>query len=206
MHKVFISYHHGDAYRPGDAYYKNRLLELNRRYQIFLDGSVDTGGIDDNLPDSRIREIIRDDYLRNTTVTVVLVGTGTKGRKHVDWEIYSSMYDGTINKRSGVLAIMLPSTGCIYFDSAHTGEKEGVYPGNTSWISIDARSEYERRYPHMPDRIIDNLLKQGAMVSVANWHLIEADPSKLSFLIEVAYKDRLECEYNLTRPMRRANS
>src|SRR2546422_1041988 len=101
-HKVFISYHHG-----GDAAYKEQLLALNRRYGIFDDGSVNTRDIDDRLPDATIREIIRDDYLRDTTVTMILIGTGTCGRKHVDWEIYSSMFDGRRNKKSGVLVIML---------------------------------------------------------------------------------------------------
>ena len=117
-HKVFISYHHAN-----DQWYKNELLRLNRIHDIFIDESVDTGGIDDNLPDDRIREIIRDDYLRDTTVTILLVGSETKNRKHVDWEIYSSMYDGQVNKKSGILVINLPSTGCTYYTASHFDEK-----------------------------------------------------------------------------------
>jgi hypothetical protein len=30
-------------------------------------------------------------------------------RKHIDWEIFSSMIDGKINKRSGILVINLPT-------------------------------------------------------------------------------------------------
>ena len=72
---------------------------------MFIDGSVDTGDINENLPDKSIRTIIRDQYLRDTTVTLVLVGAETRGRKHVDWEIYSSMIDGAVNKKSGVVAV-----------------------------------------------------------------------------------------------------
>ncbi len=200
-HKVFISYHHG-----GDAAYKEQLLVLNQRYGIFIDGSVNTRDIDDRLPDSTIREIIRDDYLRDSTVTVVLVGPGTWGRKHVDWEIYSSMFDGRRNKKSGVLAIMLPSTGCDSFTAPHTGEKERVYSDCTSWFTIDKRSEYEQRYPSMPERLIDNLLKKEAKVSVTTWDRVTADLSKLEFLIDAAWKDRILCEYDLSRPMRRNNA
>ena len=64
-HTVFISYHHG-----GDAAYKEALLTLNRRHSIFTDGSVNTRDIDERLPDDTIRQIIRDDYLRDTTVTI----------------------------------------------------------------------------------------------------------------------------------------
>ncbi|HEY2295377.1 MAG TPA: TIR domain-containing protein [Thermoanaerobaculia bacterium] len=201
MHKVFISYHHG-----GDASYKARLMDLNLRYRIFIDGSVDTGGIPDGMPDATVREIIRDNYLRDTTVTIVLVGLETRCRKHVDWETYSSMFDGKRNKKSGLIAITLPPTGCAYFTTAHDGEKEIVYPDNSVWTSIYDRVEYERIYPYMPDRIIDNLVNARAKISVTNWDRIESDPSRLSYLIAAASQDRFQCEYDLSRPMRRANS
>ena len=104
-HKVFISYHHAN-----DQAYKIALLKLNDAHNLFIDASVDTHDIDEDLDDQAIREIIRDEYLQDSTVTIVLVGTETKKRKHVDWEIYSSMYDGKVNKKSGVLVINLPST------------------------------------------------------------------------------------------------
>ena len=54
--------------------------------------SVEVGDIDDTrLSTDRIRQIIRDDYLRKSTVTVVLVGKHTWQRKFVDWEIGSSL-------------------------------------------------------------------------------------------------------------------
>lgn len=200
-HKVFISYHHAN-----DQWYKNELLRLNRIYEIFIDSSVDTGDIDDNLPDDRIREIIRDEYLRDSTVTILLVGVETKNRKHIDWELYSSMYDGKVNKKSGVLIINLPSTNCTYYTASHEGEKEKVYPENTSWMTIDDRAEYERRYPYLPARIIDNLLKSDAKVSVVNWDKISTDIEKLRFLIEQTFNEKEKCNYDLSRPMRRRDS
>lgn len=199
MHKVFISYHH-----TNDQYYKEDLLRFSEKHDIFSDKSVDTRDIDDGLPDQTIRELIRDDYLRDSTVTIVLVGTETKKRKHVDWEIYSSMFDGQKNKKSGILVITLPETNCTYFHSVHAGEKEAVYPQITNWTSIESRAEYERRYPYLSDRLIDNLMKSGAKVSVTNWDKITQQT--LTFLIEAAHNDRSQCEYDLSRAMRRANS
>lgn len=201
MHKVFISYHH-----KNDQFYKDKLIRMNEWYPTFIDYSVYTGDISDELDDHAIREKIRDDYLRESTVTIVLVGTETKCRKHVDWEIYSSMYDGRVNKKSGIIVINLPSTNCTYYTSTHSGEKERLYPDNTSWIAIDSRSTYEERYPYMPDRIIDNLLVKDVRISVANWSKIESDFSNLDFLINAAFNDRLNNYYDLRRPMRRANS
>lgn len=199
MHRVFISYHHAN-----DQYYKEELVRFGEEHKIFSDWSVDTGDIDDYLPDQTIRQLIRDEYLRDSTVTVVLVGTGTKSRKHVDWEIYSSMFDGRKNKKSGIIAITLPETNCTHFHAVHAGEKEAIYPQVKSWVSIDSRAKYERRYPYLPDRLIDNLLKSEAKVSVTNWDKLNVQT--LWFLIEATHNDRTQCEYDLSRPMRRSNA
>jgi len=201
-YKIFISYHHAN-----DGTYKEALLTLNNANDLFIDVSVDTGDIDENLDDQTIREIIRDEYLQDSTVTIILVGMETKKRKHVDWEIYSSMYDGKVNKKSGILVINLPGTGCTYYTAAHgDDEKSKVYPENTNWTSISSRAEYESRYPYLPDRIIDNLLKTGAKVSVTDWDRVAGDCEKLRFLINTTFNDRADCDYNLSRPLRRVNS
>lgn len=102
-HKVFISFCHKDQR------YKDALATLGKVHDIFVDKSVDTGDISEHQSDEQIRTEIRDDYLRDSTVTIVLIGADTKRRKHVDWEIHSSMYDGKTNKRSGILAVNLPT-------------------------------------------------------------------------------------------------
>lgn len=202
MHKVFISYHHYN-----DQRYKEYLVKMARQHMIFIDKSVDTGDIDDSLPDDRIREIIRDEYLRDSTVTIVLVGQETKRRKHVDWEIYSSMYDGSVNKKSGVLVINLPGTSDLGV-APRREEKSIVYPDIdiAHWTSVTSRAEYERRYPHMPARLVDNLLKRDATISVVPWTRIDGSPEKLDWLVGAAFRDRARCRYDLSRPMRRVNS
>ena len=201
VHKIFISYHHNN-----DQVYKKKLLTLNNMHDIFLDCSVDTGDIDGGLDDAAIREIIRDERLRDSTVTILLAGTETRKRKHVDWEIYSSMYDGKVNKKSGVLVVNLPTVNCTYYTATHVDEKKVVYPDTTNWMLIDSRTEYESRYPHMPARIIDNLVKTEGKISVVDWSRIENDPDILSFLIDATFNDRTKCVYDLSRSMRRANS
>lgn len=198
-HRVFISYHHAN-----DQTRKNELAKWAEENDVFIDWSVYTGDISDDLTDQQIREIIRDGYLRESTVTIVLVGTETKYRKHVDWEIYSSMYDGKVNKKSGIIVINLPSVNCTYFYSSHYDEKNNVFPECSDWVTITDRVEFERRYPYMPDRIIDNLLKTEAKVSVINWDQLTV--AKLKYMIEKAFEDRASCEYDLSRTMRRRNS
>ena len=199
MHKVFISYHHA-----GDQLYKDQLLAMNRVTPVFIDQSVDTGNVPDHLDDQVIRQRIRDEFLRDTTITIVLVGMETRYRKHVDWEIYSSMYDGAVNKRSGILVIQLPdASGCVW--AAHGNEKDRFYPEIDRWVSVDTRAEFERRHPYLPDRIIDNLLAEDVKISVTNWAKVANTPVNLRLLIENAFEARADCTYDLSRPMRRAN-
>ncbi len=104
QHNVFVSYHHDN-----DQRYKDELVRMGEENAVFIDKSVGGGDIPDDLTGQQIRRRVRDEYLRDSTVTIVLVGIATKRRKHVDWEIYSSMYDGTVNKKSGILVINLRS-------------------------------------------------------------------------------------------------
>jgi len=154
MHKVFVSYHH-----QNDQFYKEQLVEFGERYSIFIDRSVDTGDIPEQWDDDRIRREIRDLYLRDSTVTIVLVGSE---------------------------------------------QEKKLYPDITSWTTVDQRAEYERRYPYMPSRIIDNFMKPGVRISVIPWSRINT--TSLTFLIDAAYRNRENCQYDLSRPLRRANS
>ncbi len=199
-HKVFISYHHDN-----DQYYRNALVAMATQHDLFIDHAVDTGDIADDLSDERIREIIRDGYLRDSTVTIVLVGETTAGRKHVDWEIYSSMFDGNKNKKSGVLVITLPRIDCSIY-AKHGDEEQSHYPDIQSWEPIGSRYQCKADCPDMPDRILDNLVAPKALVSVTRWREIRSNPERLRSLVELAFRDRTNCKYDLSRPMRRRSS
>jgi len=53
---------------------------------------------------------IRNKYLLDTTVTIVLIGSCTHSRRYVDWELKSSLRQGNYTP-NGVLGIILPSQG-----------------------------------------------------------------------------------------------
>lgn len=197
MRRVFISYHHRN-----EQYLKEHLLQLNSHHGIFVDCSVDTGDIDDDLEPQVIRQTIRRNYLSESTVLMLIVGRETKYRKHVDWELYSSMYNGTNFGRSGVVVLLAPDCESDYFSAPFDELKSTFYPNVSNWISIDSREEYERRYPHLPPRIIDNLLKRNSKISVTNWSKVANDPEKLRLLIECAHNARTTCEYDMSRAMR----
>ena len=79
--------------------------------------------------------------------------------------------------------------------------RKTFYPETTQWMSIDSREEYHRRYPYLPERIIDNLLEPNAFISVINWDKLT--PDILRQMIDNAYNSRATCTYDLSRPMRK---
>ena len=104
--KVFVSYHHA----PLDQIYRDEFEKMFARLNgVFISKSVQIGDINPNLTVETIRSKIRDEYLRDSTVTVVLIGPNTWQRKHVDWEISSSIRQTALSSRSGLLGILLPN-------------------------------------------------------------------------------------------------
>jgi hypothetical protein len=121
-HKVFISYHH-----ELDESYKQRFeRRFGELYHTMIPAGSELGDIDPNLLAETIRENIRDEYLRDASVTVVLVGKLTWQRKHVDWEISSTLYDSNLKSRGGLLAILLPP-----YRPAILGGKRGKHDPHT---------------------------------------------------------------------------
>ena len=100
-HKVFVSFHHDDQIC------KDWFVTLMG--DDMVDESVGHGDIDNRLPADRMRQIIRDKFIRDASVTVVLIGPCTWQRKYVDWEIGSSLRKTDKNPRCGLLGILLPN-------------------------------------------------------------------------------------------------
>lgn len=130
-HRVFISYYHRD-----DQRYKNGLINWNNEKKCFDDESVEIGDINDSyMTDESIYSQIRDNYIRDATVTIVLLGLNTKHRKHVDREIGSSLRKTNYNSRCGLLIITLPEFE-KYYGMQITQENAGAR------IAANYRNEY----------------------------------------------------------------
>jgi hypothetical protein len=104
-HKCFVSY---------------RVTDLEEVEQFFDDfgtefiprsvGVTEEDDFIESSDDDYIKRRIRDLYLTDSTVTILLVGGCTWSRKFVDWELSSSLRNDSANRRNGLLAIQLPST------------------------------------------------------------------------------------------------
>ena len=106
-HKVFISYYHDDQDEVEnfiETFDDERNILIARALGMEQDiiDSTDTSYVM-----SRIREL----YLKDSTVTIVLIGKCTWARRYVDWEIRSSLRSGETTIPNGLLGIVLPSAG-----------------------------------------------------------------------------------------------
>ena len=105
-HKCFVSYHQDD---------EDEVIQFIDDYSsVFIPKVLGVSDDDDFIDSSdtdyvmrRIREL----YLTDSTVTIVLIGRCTWARKYVDWEIASTLRNDSNNKRSGLLGVLLPSAG-----------------------------------------------------------------------------------------------
>ena len=136
-HKVFVSFHHDEAQAYKDLFIRMMGDDI-------VDKSVEDGDIDDrNLKVETVRQKIRDDFIADATVTVVLIGPCIWQRKHVDWEIGSSLRDTKLNSRCGLLGILLPN---------HPDFGTGNY------------------HPHLiPPRLADNCKGSGSFACIYDW-------------------------------------
>jgi hypothetical protein len=103
-HKVFISYHVDDVDEVETF--------INDYGSEFIARSVGVTVEDDfvdSVDEEYIKRKIREKYLTDSTVTILLLGECTWGRKFVDWEVASSLRDDPVNKRNGLLVYPLPS-------------------------------------------------------------------------------------------------
>lgn len=106
-HKVFISYHHDDQTEVDDfikTFDEDRDVFITRALGVEMDPTI-VNSDDTTYVMRRIREL----YLVDSTVTVVLIGKCTYSRRFVDWEIQSSLRHGTTVTPNGLLGIVLPS-------------------------------------------------------------------------------------------------
>lgn len=125
-HKVFLSFHHQD-----DAYRQQFERDFSSQFNsIFVNRSVQDGDIDPNNQIDTIRQKIRDNFISDSTVTIVLIGENTWQRKHVDWEIGYSLTQTSQNTRSGLIGILLPSYN-ICLDSQNNCGLEYAENGST---------------------------------------------------------------------------
>ena len=198
MHKVFISYHH-----QNDQYYKDRLVEAAEQYSIFIDASVDTGDISDHPSDQAIRETIRDEYLRDSTVTDCpgwKRNPAAQARRlgdllqHARWKSEQEVGDPSDQ----------PARHVRSRTHSPRRRKAGGISRRDFMDDVRYAKTVRRAISRDAGRIVDNLIEPKAKISVLPWSRVDLDTLRFRSTRRLVLG--LAAEYDLSRPMRRANS
>jgi hypothetical protein len=102
--KCFVSYHEADL-RAVNAF----ITRFGRRNFITRGITVPDDVIDSHNPEYVMRRI-RELYIQDSTVTIVLIGRCTWARRFVDWEVQASLRRTALGRPNGLLAVLLDSS------------------------------------------------------------------------------------------------
>ena len=110
MRKCFISY------KKEDVHYKNFLINKFGSEE-FIDKSLDK--TIDSEDGEYVMQVIREEYLRDSTVTIFIIGDHSSENEGTDWlgdknffikrELRASLHNGKGNTRNGILGVVLPN-------------------------------------------------------------------------------------------------
>lgn len=103
-HKCFLSYHAADAVEA--------LAFVEAFDSVFIPKCIGVTADDPWIESDNtdyVLDKVREKYLTDSTVTIVLVGACTWARRFVDWEIYSSLRKDKLNRLNGLIAVQLHS-------------------------------------------------------------------------------------------------
>ncbi len=161
-HKVFISYHHDDEEEA------TKFIEtFDYEKKVFICRVLGCGMEQDIIDSTDVDYVmgrIRKLYLKDSTVTIVLIGKCTWSRRYVDWEIQSSLRHGETVTPNGLLGIVLPS--------AH---KNPIAP---SRLDINLDDDHEKAYARWycyPTRTdyLSNWIENAYKARTTKAHLIK---------------------------------
>ena len=156
--KCFLSYHRTDQ-EEVDQF----IATFDDAYNLFIARAIiDDDDFIDSNDANYVMRVIREQYLTNTTVTIVLMGKCTWSRRYVDWEIASTLRNDANNKRSGLLGIKLPSNGETnptlpdrfadnYKNDQSLYARYIVYPSSAQVLADAIEDAYSRHETHQVD-------------------------------------------------------
>lgn len=150
--KVFVSFYHRE-----DSAYKTSFETSTQ--SLFINKSVQDNEINTEVSTDYIASVIRQDFIADSSVTVVLVGPNTKHRKHVDWEIGATLDRRTGSRRGGLVGILLPTFP--------------LRPGN------------QYSYEDIPARLADNV--KSGYAQIYTWDQAMVNTVTIKKIIEEAF-------------------
>jgi len=143
MRKVFVSYSHR---LDQDAANQFRQFFSDGR-DVFIDKSIrnDVGGFQKETIKKHLIKLIKE-----SSVTVVLLGSETGGRWWIDWEIFNSLRKSSGNERNGLLGIRIPNKAfwipARLNDNIPTMGHIISWPSNYRTLANEIEAAYNKRW------------------------------------------------------------
>lgn len=158
--RCFISYHHADE-EEVDRF----IRQFDHAQDVLIARGIGAGMSGDIIESTNadyIKQQIRARYLRDTSVTIVLLGRETWKRRFVDWEIAASLRTTPTASASGLCGITLPSAS--EFWDKKMPERLGD--------NVDGRAGYARwwKYPESSDSLA-NMIETAYDARISKGHL-----------------------------------
>jgi hypothetical protein len=164
--KVFISHYKADR-NEVDAFVRDSS-------EVFIPkvlGANNNDGFINSTDTEYVMRRIRELYLQDSTVTIVLLGSCTHSRRYIDWEIKSSLRRGTYTP-NGLIGIVLPSRDNL----AHLPDRL-----KSNWNENHANC-YARywSYPSSSQQL-SQWIEDAHQARTARTHLIQNDQSMAKY-------------------------
>ncbi len=122
--RIFISFDHDDTEKVNGFLGLRNIMDGFEFYNHKLDQRIRSNDVD------YVCRVIREDYIRPASVTVVLIGNRTAQSDWVRWEIAESLKQG-----KGILGIRLPNTNGLIPDGIPQNAVGGWNPEKfPAWI------------------------------------------------------------------------
>ncbi|MCP4336851.1 MAG: hypothetical protein GY679_03315 [Mycoplasma sp.] len=213
MKNIFISFHH----RNNQKHYE-KISKIVKGIG-YRDISVNEGTkVDDeeHKTDEQIRREIRDNFLKDLDVTIVIVGSDTKNRKHVDWEIYGSVYDFQDGKSGGIVVIDATegiTNGWILNPELIREHDSMPAPGDRSWPDEITDLDF------LPERLLNSIKNKyskedslkgqhkHAVFPIVKYNKVIENPKVLKLAIEqsIQYIEKNKGKWDYSKLRRKNN-
>ncbi len=214
---VFVSFHHEKNQEHANII-RSKIRELGYR-----DISVNNGTKIENeeqKTDEAIRQEIRDKFLRNVDVTIVIIGSDSINRKHIDWEIRSSIYKFDNSKMGSIVGINAViennKTETWILDKKLVELHDGnFFPAGRTWPDKMIRNNYM----WMPERLFNSIEQNYSKVDSergiynhAVFPIIDYEKAKdrdildRAILSAIEWKSRNKGKWDVNSKMRRNNN
>lgn len=191
-HKCFISF------KTEDKTYKD-YIQFTMKVDM-VDKSLNVA-IDSNNDEYVMRQI-RENYLRDSTVTIFLIGDksseslGSYEQRFIKWELQASLYNGIGNTRNGILGIVLPHMYDKVFTGNYTCNCGNVHNGTQ--VYIHTIKEFSHNF-FIPDGTKCSWSDNERYCILIRWDEFVANPE---YYIDQAFNKRSQAIANkvLVRP------